>query len=350
MVPGGRRLLAVRDLVIKFRLRGQTLTVVRGASLDLYRGETLCIVGESGSGKTVLAKSLLGLLEDNGWVDSGAIEYRQHNLARFRRESQWLQIRGREIAMVFQDPVTSLNPLRTVGGQIGDAVELHQGLRGRAAKQAALDILADVGIPRPRQRYSQFPFQFSGGMRQRVAIGIALACRPRILICDEPTTALDVTVQAQILQLLVQLKQAYGLTVVFITHDLGVVARIAQRVAVMYAGDIIEVGLAREVFCDPRHPYTVCLLCSLPQLAERGKPLAAIPGAPPNMEGDIPGDAFAPRNPWALEIDFIHRPPFFPVSTTHKAKTWLLDPRAPKIDLPPPVIRLRKLWRERNEW
>lgn len=338
------KILSIQDLVIKFTLRGDELTAIRGASLDLYKGESLCIVGESGSGKSVLTKSFMGMLDNNGWIDSGSIMYKGKDLAKYKSEAEWLNIRGKQIAMVFQDPMTSLSPLKTIGKQIEESVELHQGLKGEAAKHAVLEILDNVGIPDPATRYNQYPFEFSGGMRQRVVIAIAMACNPQILICDEPTTALDVTIQAQILQLLDKLQKMYNLTVIYITHDLGVVAHVADRVAVMYAGDIIEIGLAEEVFYNPQHPYTFNLLSSLPQLGIKGEDLYAIQGTPPNLFKEIVGDAFAPRNPRALKVDFVHRPPYFTVSPTHKAKTWLLDPRAPKVELPEAVKKLRSRW------
>ena len=338
--------LSVRDLVIRFSLRGRTLTAIRGVSLDICKGESLAIVGESGSGKSVFTKSFMGLLDANGWVDSGTILYGGQDLAKFRTEREWLRIRGREIAMVFQDPMTSLNPLKTIGRQIQEAVELHQKLRGRAARERTLEILNDVGIADAPRRYRQYPHEFSGGMRQRVVIAIAVACSPRILICDEPTTALDVTIQAQILELLRGLQRKYGLTVVYITHDLGVVAHVADRIAVMYAGDIIETGLCEEIFYNSQHPYTWALLSSLPQLGVRGEDLNSIAGTPPSLFLDIKGDAFAPRNPKALKIDSVMRPPFFDVSPTHRARTWLLDPRAPRVDPPKTIRKLRARWAE----
>jgi oligopeptide transport system ATP-binding protein len=338
------KILTIEDLVVKFSLRGEELTAIRQASLDVYKGESLCIVGESGSGKSVLTKSFMGMLDNNGWIDSGSVLYKEEDLAAYRFERQWMQIRGKEIAMIFQDPMTSLNPLRSVGSQIKEAVELHQDLRGEAAREAVYEILENVGIADPVRRYRQYPFEFSGGMRQRVVIAIAMACKPQILVCDEPTTALDVTIQAQILQLLDKLQKMYDLTVIYITHDLGVVAHVADRVAVMYAGDIIEVGLSEEVFYNPQHPYTMNLLSSLPQLGEKGKDLYAIKGTPPNLFKEIHGDAFAPRNSLALKVDFVHRPPYFTVSPTHKAKTWLLDPRAPKVELPSAIKQLRSKW------
>jgi len=331
-------ILKVRDLDVKFNLRGRQLHAIRGVSLDLYKGESLAIVGESGSGKSVFVKTFMGLLDANGWVDGGHINYKGEDLVSYTAEKQWLKIRGREIAMVLQDPMTSLNPLKTIGAQIIEAIELHQNLRGEKARQEMLSILTDVGITEPERRSKQYPHEFSGGMRQRVVIAIAVACRPQILICDEPTTALDVTIQAQILGLIRNLKEKYELTTVYITHDLGVVANVADRIAVMYAGDIVEIGTCEEVFYEPKHPYTWALLSSLPQLGVKGEPLYSIHGTPPNLFYEIKGDAFAPRNPQALKIDFEKRPPYFEVSKTHKARTWLLDPRAPKID-PPEAVR-----------
>lgn len=335
-------ILSVRDLHVKFSLRGRVLHAVRGVSLDLYRGETLAIVGESGSGKTVLTKTFMGLLERNGWIDSGEIRYGERDLARIREEKEWLAIRGGEIAMILQDPMTSLNPLKTVGAQVAEALRLHQGLRGSQARQRVWELLADVGIPDPARRARQYPHQFSGGMRQRVVIAIAIACRPRIMICDEPTTALDVTIQAQILRLIKDLIHKYSLTAVYITHDLGVVANVADRIAVMYAGDIIEIGTCEEVFYSPRHPYTWALLSSLPQLGVRGEELFSIRGTPPSLFREISGDAFAPRNPKALNIDFIERPPFFELSSTHRVRSWLMDPRAPRVEPPPSLRRIGK--------
>ncbi len=332
-------LLSIQDLNFKFTLRGQVLHAIRGISLDVYKGESLAIVGESGSGKSVLVKTLMGLNDQNGYIESGHILYNGQDLATFTDDKQWQTIRGREIAMVLQDPMTSLNPLKTIGWQIKEALELHQNLRGAAADAAVNELLAEVGIPDPQRRAKQYPHEFSGGMRQRVVIAIAMACRPRILICDEPTTALDVTIQAQILGLIKQMQKKYDLTTIYITHDLGVVANVADRIAVMYAGDIVEVGSCAEVFYDPRHPYTWALLSSLPQLGVKGEPLYSIEGTPPNLFHEVHGDAFAPRNPRALKIDFVKRPPMFAVSPTHSARTWLLDPRAPKVD-PPEHIRV----------
>ena len=341
-------ILSAKDVNIQFNLRGKVLHAIRGIDLDLYQGEVLAIVGESGSGKSVFTKSFMGLLDANGSIPSGTIDYygmadgKPLRLSDLRTEKDWLRVRGREIAMIMQDPMTSLNPLKTIGDQIMEAVTLHQGLKGAAAKEKTLEYLRDVGITDPEKRFKQYPHEFSGGMRQRVVIAIAVACSPKILICDEPTTALDVTIQAQILQLLKEMRAKYDLTIVMITHDLGVVANIADRVAVMYAGDIVEIGTADEIYYDPRHPYTWALLSSMPQMGVKDEDLFNIVGTPPNLFAEIRGDAFAPRNPQALKIDFVRRPPYFTVSPTHKAKTWLLDPRAPKIEPPAAVKMLRE--------
>ena len=341
-------ILSAKDVNIQFNLRGKVLHAIRGIDLDLYQGEVLAIVGESGSGKSVFTKSFMGLLDANGSITGGTIDYygmadgKPLRLSDLRTEKDWLRVRGREIAMVMQDPMTSLNPLKTIGAQIMEAVTLHQGLKGAAAREKTLGYLRDVGISEPEKRFKQYPHEFSGGMRQRVVIAIAAACSPKILICDEPTTALDVTIQAQILQLLKKMQVKYDLTILLITHDLGVVANIADRVAVMYAGDIVEIGTADEIYYDPRHPYTWALLSSMPQMGVKGEDLFNIVGTPPNLFAEIRGDAFAPRNPQALKIDFVRRPPYFTVSPTHKAKTWLLDPRAPKIEPPAAVKMLRE--------
>lgn len=341
-------ILSVQDLDVKFTLRGRVLHALRGISLDVYKGESLAIVGESGSGKSVFTKTFMGLLDQNGTIAGGSITYDGKDLTQYQTEKQWLTIRGKEIAMVMQDPMTSLNPLKTIGKQIEEAISLHQGLKGEAAKQATLEILSDVGIDQPERRYKQYPHEFSGGMRQRVVIAIAVACRPKILICDEPTTALDVTIQAQILDLIKKMQKKYNLTTIYITHDLGVVANVADRIAVMYAGDIVELGTCEEVFYDPRHPYTWALLSSLPQLGIKGEALYSISGTPPNLFQEVKGDAFAPRNPKALKIDFEVRPPYFEVSPTHKARTWLLDPRAPKVEPPEHIRELRERGVNRN--
>ena len=335
-------ILSARDVEIMFTLRGQTLNAIRSCSLDLYEGETLAIVGESGSGKSVFTKAFLGMLDANGKITGGTIQYDGKDLAQFKTEKDWLSIRGKKISMVMQDPMTSLNPLKKIGRQIQESIELNQGIKGAEARKKALEMMVKVGITDPERRFNQYPHEFSGGMRQRVVIAIAVACNPQILICDEPTTALDVTIQAQILNLIRDLQEELHMTVIYITHDLGVVANVADRVAVMYAGQIVETGLINEIFYNPWHPYTWALLSSLPQLGVKGQDLPAIDGTPPNLFYEVKGDAFAPRNPHALAVDFEAEPPFFEVSPTHRAKTWYLDPRAPKIEQPHTIQKLRK--------
>ena len=256
------------------------------------------------------------------------------NLAKIKYAKDWTQIRGRKIATVFQDPMTSLNPVLTIGKQISSIIMKHQNVSEVEARARALELMKKVGIPNAENRYDDYPFQYSGGMRQRIVIAIALSCQPKILICDEPTTALDVTIQAQILKLLKDLQKEFNYTMVFITHDLGVVANVADRVAVLYAGQVIELGTAEDVFYDPQHPYTWALLSSLPQLAQKNTKLYSITGTPPSLYNKIVGDAFAPRNPHCLKIDTLKEPPLFQISETHYAKTWLLDPRAPKVEKP----------------
>ena len=256
------------------------------------------------------------------------------NLAKIKYAKDWTQIRGRKIATVFQDPMTSLNPVLTIGKQISSIIMKHQNVSEVEARARALELMKKVGIPNAENRYDDYPFQYSGGMRQRIVIAIALSCQPKILICDEPTTALDVTIQAQILKLLKDLQKEFNYTLVFITQDLGVVANVADRVAVLYAGQVIELGTAEDVFYDPQHPYTWALLSSLPQLAQKNTKLYSITGTPPSLYNKIVGDAFAPRNPHCLKIDTLKEPPLFQISETHYAKTWLLDPRAPKVEKP----------------
>ena len=256
------------------------------------------------------------------------------NLAKVNFPKDWTKIRGGKIATVFQDPMTSLNPIITIGKQITSVILQHQDCSELEARARALELMKKVGIPNAESRFDDYPFQYSGGMRQRIVIAIALSCQPKILICDEPTTALDVTIQAQILKLIKDLQKEFKYTIIFITHDLGVVANVADRVAVLYGGQMVELGTCEEVFYDPRHPYTWALLSSLPQLAQRNTELYSITGTPPSLYNKIVGDAFAPRNPYCLKIDTLKEPPMFQVTETHFAKTWLLDPRAPKVEKP----------------
>ncbi len=329
-------ILTVSDLRVSFRAYGGTVQAVRGISFDLRRGETMAIVGESGSGKSVTSKAIMGILPNNASVDAGSIMYDGIDLAH-APETVMHGIRGRRIGLVFQDPLSSLNPIMKVGKQITEVLT-RKGMDRKQARAQALRLMKDVGIPEAEKRINQYPFQFSGGMRQRIVIAIALAGDPEIMICDEPTTALDVTVQAKILELINSLKAERSLSVIFITHDLGVVAQMADRICVMYAGKIVETGTAEEIFLQPAHPYTWALLSSMPDLDTRDR-LAAIPGTPPNMIHPPRGDAFAPRNPYALNIDFEEEPPVFRLSDTHYAATWLLHPGADKVEMPESLAR-----------
>ena len=346
----GEHLLEIKDLYVEYVTDDAHVYAVNGIDLFLDRGETLGLVGETGAGKTTTALSILKLLPEKvGRIAKGSIRLAGTDVTA-ASEAEMRLLRGETVSMIFQDPMTSLNPLKSIGWQIGESLKYHQNLTGEAAKNKVMEMLTDVGIDDPKRRYSQYPHEFSGGMRQRVAIAIALACNPRILVCDEPTTALDVTIQAQILDLVRGLQKKYQLTTIYITHDLGVVANVADRVAVMYAGDIVEIGGCKEIFFNPKHPYTWALLSSLPQIAAAGTKLYSIHGTPPNLFMPVRGDAFAPRNPYALDIDFLHRPPYFEVSPTHKARTWLLDPRAPKIDPPEAIREIKNLKAFGGDW
>lgn len=334
--------LSARDIVVEFDVRDRVLTAIRGVSLDLIEGEVLALVGESGSGKSVLTKTFTGMLEENGRVASGSIQYRGQDLTQLKSHKDWEKIRGAKIATIFQDPMTSLDPIKTIGSQITEVITKHQGKSLKEAKEMAIDYMDKVGIPDPDKRFDEYPFQYSGGMRQRIVIAIALACRPDVLICDEPTTALDVTIQAQIIDLLKSLQEEYQFTTIFITHDLGVVASIADKVAVMYAGEVVEYGTVEEIFYDPRHPYTWSLLSSLPQLADEKGELYSIPGTPPSLYTPLQGDAFALRSDYAMQIDFEEKAPAFQVSDTHWAKTWLLHEDAPKVQKPAVIENLHE--------
>ncbi len=464
--PEGKEVvLSVRNLAISFRTDRGRGRAVRGVSFDLYKGETLCIVGESGSGKSVTNKTIMGILPKNAHIDSGSILYQGEDLTKIA-EDEFHRIRGTKIGMIFQDPLSSLNPIMKIGKQITEVMIIngdhcrhlyedsineqlikykndlrlldiakdevkflkrskapkdkieaakahlaeerarlqpilaedraalrkakgearvkvkefkseikarHKELRApilkrlltfknlsqdyadfiserrryvselrvtrKEAKRRALAIMKEVGIPQPERRYNQYPFEFSGGMRQRIVIAIALTADPDVLICDEPTTALDVTIQAQILELINRLKEARHMSIIFITHDLGVVANMADRVAVMYAGKIVEYGTAEDVFYDPRHPYTWALLSSIPDVDSKEK-LEAIPGTPPSLLFPPKGDGFAPRSKYAMAVDFKAEPPMYQITPTHYAATWLLDKRAPKAE-PPKIVTTR---------
>ena len=335
-------ILSIENLRIHFETFAGEVQAIRGVNLKLQKGETLALVGESGSGKSVTAKSVMKLLSNNAVVKEGSITFKGENILE-KSERDMQSIRGKEIAMVFQDPMTSLDPTMKIGKQITEVIIKHEKASKDEANKRAEELLELVGIPNAKERMKQYPHQFSGGQRQRIVIAIALACNPDVLIADEPTTALDVTIQAQILELLKELQQQFQMAIIFITHDLGVVANVADRVAVMYAGKVVEVGTADEVFYNPQHPYTWGLLRSMPTL-HTGDTLYAIPGSPPDLLDPPVGDAFALRSDVALEIDRVKEPPMFEVSPTHFAATWLLDPRAPKVPVPEEIVRRRNIF------
>lgn len=327
-------LLEVKNLSVSFFTPAGEIQAVRDVSFTLQAGEVLAVVGESGCGKSVLCKSIMKLLPQTAQIKSGSILVNGVDITHYR-ERDMHKLRGKLFSMIFQDPMTSLDPTMSIGVQIGEAVRVHHPkLRGADLQAKVAELMGLVGIDRPEDRMKMYPYHFSGGMRQRAVLAIALAGNPRILFADEPTTALDVTIQAQILDLLRSIQEKLGTATVFVTHDLGVVARVADRVAVMYAGKIVETGTAEEIFYDPRHPYTWGLLRSLPSLSRGKETLHTIPGMPPPLINPPKGDAFAGRNEYALAIDYEKAPPMFRVTDTHYAATWLLDERAPKIQPP----------------
>ena len=344
------KILTVKNLDITFRTNAGNVHAIRGVNFDLPKGKTIALVGESGSGKSVTMKAVTRLLDSNAVINDGQILYnggdKTVDLLTLPKERLRREINGSQIAMVFQDPMTSLDPTMSIGDQITEGLLLHQKISDSDARRRAVELLKLVGIPEPRSRMRNYPHQLSGGMRQRIVIACALSCEPKILICDEPTTALDVTIQARILNLICDLQKQMGLSVIYITHDLGVVAKVADYVNVMYAGKIVEVGTVEEIFYDPRHPYTWGLLAAMPDLETEDERLYSIPGSPPNLLHEPTGDAFAARNRFAMKIDERAEPPLFQISETHFAATWLLHPDAPKIDLPPELksrlLRARK--------
>jgi oligopeptide transport system ATP-binding protein len=335
-----KTILEVKDLKINFKTYAGLVHAVRGVNFDLKEGETLAIVGESGSGKSVTSNALMKLIpQPPGIYESGQILFNGRDLVPLS-DKEMSKVRGNEIAMIFQDPMTSLNPTMKVGRQITEVILQHKKVSSADAKKRAIELLTQVGIPFPEKRYNQYPHEFSGGMRQRVVIAIALAADPKLLIADEPTTALDVTIQAQILELMKEIQKNSKTSIIFITHDLGVVANVADRVAVMYAGQIVEYGTVNDIFYNPKHPYTWGLLGSMPDLDnDTDELLRTIPGSPPDLTNPPKGDAFAARNEFAMAIDYEQEPPMFQVSETHFAKTWLMHPDAPKIPLPDAVAK-----------
>lgn len=349
------RVLSIRDFSVSFTTSAGTVNAIRGVNLDLTKGKTLAIVGESGSGKSVTVKAIMGILSSNGRVNSGSILYTYEaggkkvttDLLKMSPREIRQKINGTSIAMVFQDPMTSLNPTMTVGAQIMEGMRYHYRTPRDEAWKKAVGLLNMVGIPEPEKRMKNYPHQLSGGMRQRVVIAIALSCEPKVLICDEPTTALDVTIQAKILELIADLQKRLNISVIYITHDLGVVAKVADDVAVMYAGKIVEKGTVEEIFYDPHHPYTWGLLSSMPDLDTRDERLYTIPGNPPNLLHKVSGDAYAPRNIYALNIDYREEPPMFRITDTHYAATWLLHENAPRVEMPRELQeRMRRLLKE----
>lgn len=350
------KVLTVRNLSITFTTTAGPVHAIRGVNLDLYRGETLAIVGESGSGKSVTVKAAMGILAKNGRVDSGSIEFTYHhddgtpetvNILEMKKRDIRRHINGKRIAMIFQDPMTSLDPTMPIGKQIMEGMIWHYKTPKAEAHKKAVALLKEVGITDAEERMKNYPHQLSGGMRQRVVIAIALACDPELLICDEPTTALDVTIQAKILELIQRIQRERNISVIYITHDLGVVAKVADFVNVMYAGRIVETGTTDEIYYTPAHPYTWGLLSAMPDLDTEDDRLYTIPGSPPNLLHPVQGDAFAPRNVYALNIDERLEPPMFKITDTHYAATWLLDPRAPKVELPPELkARIERMKKE----
>lgn len=345
------RILKIRDLNISFKTDNGNVKAIRGVNLDLYKGETIAIVGESGSGKSVTTKAIMGILASNGTIDSGTIDYvwydeytgerQERDIVQMSERELQKEIRGRKIAMVFQDPMTSLNPTMTIGRQVMEPMMYHYKKSKQEAYQKALELLELVGITDAEKRMKNYPHQLSGGMRQRIVIAIALSCDPYVLICDEPTTALDVTIQAKILELIQEIQKKKNFSVIYITHDLGVVAKVADYVNVMYAGKIVETGTINEIFYDPRHPYTWGLLSAMPDLDTDDDELYTIPGTPPNLIYEVKGDAFAPRNKYALNIDLrLDQPTYYvPGSKTHKVSSWLMHENAPKVEMPEALRR-----------
>ena len=328
------KLLEVNNLSVSFDAPVGEIEALRDVSFSLEAGEVLAIVGESGCGKSVLCKTIMKLLPKTAWIKSGSILVDGTDITGYR-ERDMQKLRGRLFSMVFQDPMTALNPTIPIGRQIAEAVLVHdRKLPAQEVRRRVLQLMELVDIQRPEERYGLYPYNFSGGMRQRAVMAIALASNPRILFADEPTTALDVTIQAQILDLLREVQAKLGTATVLVSHDLGVVARVADRVAVMYAGKIVEIGTAEEIYYDPRHPYTWGLMRALPAFSRGQDSLYTIPGMPPTLVHPPKGDAFACRNEYALAIDYEEMPPMFRVSDTHYAATWLLDPRAPKVEPP----------------
>ena len=352
------KVLDIKDLDISFKTSSGMVHAIRGVNIDLEQGETVAVVGESGSGKSVSMKAAMGILAKNAVVNHGEINYtyvdengQEQTVDILTKDKKWIRqnINGKRIAMVFQDPMTSLDPTMNIGKQIMEGMIWHYKTPKKEAYAKAVHLLKEVGIEDAEKRMKQYPHQLSGGMRQRVVIAIALACDPDLLICDEPTTALDVTVQAKIIELIRRVQKERNISVIYITHDLGVVAKVADFVNVMYAGKIVERGTVDEIFYDPRHPYTWGLLSAMPDLNTDDERLYAIPGSPPNLLHEMPGDAFAPRNEFALKIDDLANPPMYQITKNHFVSSWLLDERAPKVEMPGELKkRIERMKKEAN--
>lgn len=342
------KILEVKDLQIDFATYAGPVHAIRNVNFDLNKGETLAIVGESGSGKSVTVRTVMGLLAPNAKITHGEVLFNGEEILK-KSEKQLNAMRGNDVAMIFQDPMTSLDPTMTIGKQVAEPLLLHSKISKADALKEAERVLDLVGIKDAGGRLKDYPHQFSGGQRQRIVIAIAIINHPQILLADEPTTALDVTIQAQIIHLLKEIQSKIDTSIIFITHDLGVVAGIADRVAVMYAGKIVEYGTVDEIFYNAQHPYTWGLLEAMPTLETKSDRLYAIPGTPPDLLDPPKGDAFAPRNPYAMAIDLEQEPPFFKISPTHSAATWLLAPGAPKVELPPEIARRQALWASKHQ-
>ncbi|RND35753.1 Stage 0 sporulation protein KD [Lacticaseibacillus paracasei] len=342
------KILEVKDLQIDFATYAGPVHAIRNVSFDLNKGETLAIVGESGSGKSVTVRTVMGLLAPNAKITHGEVLFNGEDILK-KSEKQLNAMRGNDVSMIFQDPMTSLDPTMTIGKQVAEPLLLHSKISKADALKEAKRVLDLVGIKDAGGRLKDYPHQFSGGQRQRIVIAIAIINHPQILLADEPTTALDVTIQAQIIHLLKEIQSKIDTSIIFITHDLGVVAGIADRVAVMYAGKIVEYGTVDEIFYNAQHPYTWGLLEAMPTLETKSDRLYAIPGTPPDLLDPPKGDAFAPRNPYAMAIDLEQEPPFFKISPTHSAATWLLAPGAPKVELPPEIARRHALWASKHQ-
>lgn len=329
-----KKVLEVNHLSVSFQTYGGEVQAVRDVNFDLHEGETLAIVGESGSGKSVTVQSIMRLLSmPPAEFKSGSILMNGKDIVTMS-EKEMEKIRGQEMGMIFQDPMTSLNPTMKIGRQITEGLMKHQGMSKAEAHERGVELLKLVGIPNPETRINQYPHEFSGGMRQRAMIAIALSCKPKILIADEPTTALDVTIQAQILELLRDIQEETKTAIILITHDLGVVANAADRVAVMYGGKVVETGTVDEIFYQPKHPYTWGLLGSMPKLNDAKEALQSIPGTPPDLKDPPKGCPFAARCPYAMKVCDAHMPEYISASTTQQTACWLLDERAPKVDPP----------------